>query len=193
MSDSMRGGRRKFLAATSAAAMAGGLAAGYGTFAAMAGRFLYPATTGATTWQFVSEVATFADGASISFRTPAGEKVAIARQGTSGTADDFVALSSTCPHLGCQVHFEPQNDRFFCPCHNGAFDTSGKATEGPPAEAGQSLLRFPLEVREGLLYIAVPVDRVTKPEKPGVVSRGERPAGPGHGPCLDSPFPGEPA
>ena len=76
------------------------------------------------------------------------------------TADAFVALSSICPHLGCQVHWEPQNDRFFCPCHNGAFDASGKPTEGPPATAGQELTRFPLQVMNGLLFIQVPMQSV---------------------------------
>jgi cytochrome b6-f complex iron-sulfur subunit len=88
---------------------------------------------------------------------PNGAHVVIARQGAGESADDFVALSSVCPHLGCQVHWEPQHDRFFCPCHNGAFDPQGQATEGPPAKAGQSLNRFPLQVEHRLLYILVPM------------------------------------
>jgi Rieske Fe-S protein len=182
--------RRTFLSATSAVAMTGGLAAGYGTFAAMAGRFLYPARSGSASWQFVASVADFADGASLDFRTPDGERVAIARRGTSGTVDDFVALSSTCPHLGCQVHWEPQNNRFFCPCHNGAFDPSGQATAGPPFEANQSLPRFPLRIEAGLLYISVPTDRVTSPTRPGTALSGEGPEGPGHDPCLFQRFGG---
>ena len=52
-------------------------------------------------------------------------------------------------------------ERFFCPCHNGAFDPQGRATEGPPAAAEQSLTRFPLKVENGLLYIQVPLDAVS--------------------------------
>lgn len=182
-------GRRAFLGATTGLAMAGGLAASYGTFAAMAGSFLYPANTGATSWQFVAAVASFADGESLSFKTPLGERVAIARRGATGTVADFVALSSTCPHLGCQVHWEPQNSRFFCPCHNGAFDPSGKAIAGPPFEANQSLPQFPLRVVEGLLYIGVPTDRVAPPERPGMALEGGAPTGPGHDPCLFQAFP----
>lgn len=181
-------GRRTFLGATSAVAMAGGLAASYGTFAAMAGRFLYPASADATAWQFVAAVADIADGASLTFRTPHGERVAIARRGGTGTVADFVALSSTCPHLGCQVHWEPQNSRFFCPCHNGAFDPSGRAIAGPPFEAKQSLPQFPLRVEAGLLYIAIPTDRVAPPDRPGVALESGAPAGPGHDPCLFQPF-----
>jgi Rieske Fe-S protein len=55
------------------------------------------------------------------------------------------------------VHWEAQNDRFFCPCHNGAFDRQGNATAGPPAAAGQALLRFPLRLENGLLFIEVPI------------------------------------
>jgi Rieske Fe-S protein len=151
--------RRAFLAA---GAMAGGLAAGYGTFALFAGRFLYPARPAPTEWLFVSDLASFRPGDSRVYRTPAGSPVAIARRGSAGTVDDFLALSSTCPHLGCQVHWEPQHNRFFCPCHNGAFDPSGKATAGPPADAGQSLLRYPLKVENGLLFILVAPDATSR-------------------------------
>lgn len=70
----------------------------------------------------------------------------------------FAALSSTCPHLGCQVQWQPQHGRFLCPCHNGAFDASGRAIQGPPADAGQFLSSFPLKIEEGLLLIEVPTD-----------------------------------
>ncbi|MFN3484588.1 MAG: Rieske 2Fe-2S domain-containing protein, partial [Planctomycetota bacterium] len=114
--------------------MAGGLVAGYGAFGAMAARFLFPARPALRGWVYVSDVRSFPVGASMVFRTPEGAPVAVARRGNTGTVDDFLALSSTCPHLGCQVHWEPHHNRFFCPCHNGVFDPSGRAV--PPAEAG---------------------------------------------------------
>lgn len=40
----------------------------------------------------------------------------------------------------------------------------GKATEGPPAAAKQSLEKFPLKVEKGLLYISVPVDSLAMQE-----------------------------
>lgn len=149
--------RRTLLASGASLAMVGGLAGGYGAFAAIAGRYLYPARPQAKAWMFVTEIVRMAPGASLVYRTPAGSPVAIARQGSAGTADDFIALSSTCPHLGCQVHWEGPQNRFFCPCHNGTFDPSGRATGGPPFEAGQSLPRYPLKIEKGLLYIEVPV------------------------------------
>ncbi len=156
------GDRRGFLRNASRAAMAAGLLGGYGGFAVVAGRYLYPAKTGEVLWQFVSEVDGIEVGGSIRYRGPSGETVNITRRGRDGDADDFIALSSTCPHLGCQVRWEPHNDRFFCPCHSGVFDPSGKAIAGPPPRFGAA-------------------------GQKGCVIEGDAGiAGPGHDPCLAS-------
>ena len=177
--------RRGFLSSASRAAMAAGLVGGYGSFAVVAGRFLYPATTDEVMWQFVTEVAGIKVGEAIRYRGPAGETINITRRGRDGDANDFIALSSTCPHLGCQVRWEAQNNRYFCPCHNGVFDPSGKATAGPPGEAGQSLGRYGLKVENGILLIAVPPPRFTAGESEGgVIADEEDISGPGHDPCL---------
>ncbi|MCC6557107.1 MAG: Rieske (2Fe-2S) protein [Polyangiaceae bacterium] len=141
-------------------AMTGGLVAGYGTFGLMAARYLYPAAPLKTAWLYVADLAGFKVGASMTYRAPTGATVVIARRGDAGTEADFIALSSTCPHLGCQVHWETAKNRFFCPCHNGVFDATGKGTGGPPGDAGQSLPRYPLRVERGLLYIEVPTERL---------------------------------
>ncbi len=152
--------RRGFLKAGASTAMAGGLLAGYGTFAVSAGQFLYSGAQVHTGWQLVSTVSELLPGESRTYITPSGAKVVVARQGEGESADDFVALSSVCPHLGCQVHWEPHRNRFFCPCHQGVFDPQGKAIAGPPAQAGQELARFPLKVEDGLLFIEVALDSV---------------------------------
>lgn len=180
--------RRDFLATASGVAMAGGLVAGYGAMGAIAARYLFPAKPDALEWVFLAALDRLAPGESLVFRSPAGEKVTLARRGEAGSADDFIALSSTCPHLGCQVHWEPQNTRFYCPCHNGIFEPSGKAIGGPPAEAGQSLPRYELKVEKGLLYIRVPTQRLESATGDRVAAfevdaRGA-PPGPGHDPCL---------
>jgi Rieske Fe-S protein len=177
-------GRRGFLAAASTAAMAAGLAGGYGAFAAIAGRFLYPARPEDRGWQFVIEEAQVAIGDSLHYRTPAGENVNITRKERNGVAGDFIALSSTCPHLGCQVHWEGQNNRYFCPCHNGVFDPNGVATAGPPGEAGQSLPRYQLKIEKGLLYIEVGFGSLTASHEGELVEARDRSAA-GHDPCLD--------
>nr|MBC8425653.1 Rieske 2Fe-2S domain-containing protein [bacterium] len=60
-------------------------------------------------------------------------------------------------HLGCQVYWEEDNNRFFCPCHSGVFDPQGIAIAGPPADAGQRLAEVPLKVDQvaGVLYLEV--------------------------------------
>jgi cytochrome b6-f complex iron-sulfur subunit len=150
--------RRTFLSIASSVAMAAGLLSGYGTLCYIAGRFLYSAYPRKLAWLFVAEAAKVKIGEVLRFQTPAGQMVTITRRDETGTEADFVALSSTCPHLGCQVHWEPQNNRFFCPCHNGAFEPSGKAIAGPPAEAGQSLPKFPLRMENELIFVQAPVE-----------------------------------
>lgn len=137
-----------------------GLVTGYGAFASIALRFLFPSRPQARAWLFAVEVSRLRPGSSMPYTTPSGENVIITRQGEGETASDFIALSSTCPHLGCRVHWEAQHNRFFCPCHNGTFDTTGKATGGPPKAAGQDLPRFELRVENGLLVINVPIKPV---------------------------------
>lgn len=145
--------RRTFLSLTSTAAMVTGLTAGYGTMGYMAGRFLYSGAPIEEQWMFVAKVDEFKIGGAVQFRSPAGEKITITRRGEQGTDKDFLALSSTCPHLGCQVHWESQNNRFFCPCHNGAFDPTGQPTAGPPFEAKQSLKQTPLRIEGGMVFV----------------------------------------
>ena len=173
--------RRGFLSSLSGWFMAGGLVTGYGACGATGVRYLFPSKARLRRWQYVARASDVRPGASLSYVAPSGERIALARHGGSGTVDDFVALSSTCPHLGCQVHWEAGNNRFFCPCHNGVFDSSGVATAGPPAEAGQSLPRYPLKIEGGLLFIEVPVESLPNGDE---VATSERPEG--HDACLDS-------
>ena len=189
--------RRKLLTWLSSFGMIAGLVAAYGTLGGYLGRFLYPARPSDRRWMFVAELAGMRQGQSLVYKTPAGAPVNVTRRGNAAEADAFVALSSTCPHLGCQVSWESQNNRFFCPCHNGVFDPVGKATEGPPAEAGQSLLQYPLRVADGMLFIQVPLEQLADEGESGTVERPARrpaasgdwlaqaaPPGPGHDPCL---------
>ncbi len=151
-----RQNRRGFLSKASLLAMFSGLLGGYGMFAYIAGRFLYPSNPPGKTWMFVTEVPRMGVGDSLLYQAPTGEKIMVTRQQQTGTVKDFLALSSTCPHLGCQVHWQPQHNRYFCPCHNGVFDPTGKGIGGPPGDAGQSLPQFPLNVSQDLLFIEVP-------------------------------------
>jgi len=67
------------------------------------------------------------------------------------------AFSTSCPHLGCKVHWEGDKNEFYCPCHKGIFNSQGTAISGPPADAHQSLKKVSVEVDEKsqIVYIEV--------------------------------------
>jgi Rieske Fe-S protein len=46
--------------------------------------------------------------------------------------DEVRALSATCTHLGCRVHWDAEGRAFRCPCHGGAYDAKGAVSAGPP-------------------------------------------------------------
>lgn len=183
--------RRDVLARIPGFLAVGTLLASYGTLAAYCLRYLYPPHAPASGWMFVAQLKRFVQGETLLYKTPSGQSVNITRRGNTGGAEDFVALSSVCPHLGCQVHWEPQHDRYFCPCHNGIFDREGTGIGGPPGDAGQSLSKFPLKIASGLLFIEVRLEKLEiarTPEIPGprgeVIELAALPRGPSHDPCL---------
>ena len=153
--------RRSLLFGVSAAVMASGLSSGYGMFAWFIGLFLYPFRGPEVSWQFLSDLASFRVGQSLTYESPAGQKIVVTRFGEEGTVEDFIALSSVCPHLGCQVHWESNNNRFFCPCHNGAFSEVGEPLSGPPKDSKQSLPQYALQLKNNLLFIEVPTTSLT--------------------------------
>lgn len=146
--------RRSWLAS---ALMGVGLLASYGTLVGQTLSFLLP--TGLASRKrriFVGPVAAFQPDIVRTIRDLEGNEVLIKR-----TKDGFQAFSSTCPHLGCKVHWEADARRFFCPCHNGVFNADGVAISGPPADAGQSLYPAPLVVDEEsqVVYLEVNAPR----------------------------------
>ncbi|MCY3933365.1 MAG: Rieske (2Fe-2S) protein [Acidobacteria bacterium] len=155
--------RRRFIVAVSRATMAAGLLGGYGVFGSVLGRFLYPAGDSGTVWQFVTPTDRLAVGDSLIYTTPAGAEVHVTRRDDTGATGDFTALSNVCPHLGCQVHWQPQHNRYFCPCHNGVFDREGRGVSGPPE--GMVLSGYPIEVRGGMVFIKVEATPLVVPER----------------------------
>ncbi len=65
---------------------------------------------------------------------------------------DFICFSSSCPHLGCAVSWDPPTQRFKCACHGGAFDLDGNVVAGPPPSP---LPRLPWKVEDGVIKVEV--------------------------------------
>ena len=65
---------------------------------------------------------------------------------------ELVAYSQKCTHLSCAVYFQKEQDRLYCPCHEGVFDVrTGEPVAGPPQ---RRLPRIALR-RDGDTLIAV--------------------------------------
>lgn len=63
---------------------------------------------------------------------------------------DFAAISNLCTHLGCRVRWIGDQEQFFCPCHNAAFDKAGEVVDGPPPAP---LDRYEVKVEDDQIYI----------------------------------------
>jgi nitrite reductase/ring-hydroxylating ferredoxin subunit len=66
--------------------------------------------------------------------------------------DRWVAYSQKCTHLSCAVYYQAEQQRLYCPCHEGVFDVAtGDVVAGPPQ---RRLPRITLR-RDGDLLMAV--------------------------------------
>ena len=63
---------------------------------------------------------------------------------------DFEVMSNICTHLGCRVRWIAEDERFYCPCHNGVFAKDGSVVSGPPP---RPLDTFESKVEDGVLFI----------------------------------------
>lgn len=62
----------------------------------------------------------------------------------------FVAYSRRCTHLSCPVDYQPEKNRLYCPCHNGAFSVeNGRVLQGPPPHP---LPQIKLEILDGTVW-----------------------------------------
>jgi len=68
------------------------------------------------------------------------------RKGPDGK---IIALSSTCPHLGCGVGLDPKGG-FACPCHDSRFAIDGSFVRGP---SPRSMDLLPVRVEEGRVLV----------------------------------------
>jgi cytochrome b6-f complex iron-sulfur subunit len=72
--------------------------------------------------------------------------------------EGFWAVTTVCPHLGCQPAFLQEQSVFVCPCHGSRFDCEGRLLAGP-ATHSLPLAALRLDARGAL--VAYPKDKVT--------------------------------
>ncbi len=96
----------------------------------------------------ITELAAVEIGGTFLFHYPGDNDPAILVRLTDTEA---VAFSQKCTHLGCVVYYEPDAQRWHCPCHQGNFEAStGAVISGPPT---RPLGRIDLEVRDdGMIW-----------------------------------------
>ena len=68
------------------------------------------------------------------------------------TGDGFVALSSVCTHLGCQVTYNQSSGNLPCPCHGSVFSITGSVLNGP---ASSPLEQYNVTQEGDILTIAL--------------------------------------
>lgn len=130
-------------------AMAAGLVISYGTAAIYGLRYLFGSQKPPRQVQVLSAaLSDVPDGESLLAKDLSGQKFLLVR------SDDGVrAFSTTCTHLGCQVHWKPEEKIFFCPCHDGVFDADGNPVKGPPPTP---LAQYPVEIRGASIFVSMP-------------------------------------
>jgi nitrite reductase/ring-hydroxylating ferredoxin subunit len=95
----------------------------------------------------IVELSKVAEGTSHLFRYPSPDDPAMLVHLPGG---DLRAYSQKCTHLGCVVFWQAEEDRLYCPCHEGVFDPStGAAVAGPP---DRPLARIDIEIRDGVVW-----------------------------------------
>ena len=66
------------------------------------------------------------------------------------SADEFIAFSVNCTHMGCPVRWLASAELFMCPCHGGIYYKDGTVAAGPPPKP---LYRFAVRVVNGSVQI----------------------------------------
>jgi cytochrome b6-f complex iron-sulfur subunit len=61
------------------------------------------------------------------------------------------ALKGVCTHMECNITYRPEERKFYCACHKGWFDETGKVVGGPPPKP---LEFFDLQIEGDKLIIA---------------------------------------
>jgi len=66
------------------------------------------------------------------------------------SANEFLAFSVNCAHLGCPVRWMEKARLFMCPCHGGVYYEDGRVAAGPPPHP---LTQYPVRIAAGQVEI----------------------------------------
>jgi len=70
--------------------------------------------------------------------------------GWANNKNSVVAFTPKCPHLGCNVHWSPEERAFLCPCHGSRFSLDGRVIAGP---APRGLDTLPVRMQDDQIEI----------------------------------------
>ncbi|BCL84246.1 Rieske (2Fe-2S) protein [Ktedonobacteria bacterium brp13] len=111
-----------------------------------------------TTWHFVAMLADLGNNA-VRFTSDSVVGYVIrAKNATNATnsADNVIALSASCTHMGCLLQWKNTEHQFNCPCHNAIFDDQGtQKPSGYPYQLSP-LPRLNTKIEQGKVYVEVP-------------------------------------
>ena len=101
-----------------------------------------------TSWVLLTPLRSLASSGKIKLKDPENYKPGTAEYITAGRLwvvnpgdGNLLALSQTCPHLGCRVPFCESSGRFECPCHGSVYNIGGEYIKGP---APRGMDRYPI-------------------------------------------------
>jgi cytochrome b6-f complex iron-sulfur subunit len=66
---------------------------------------------------------------------------------------------ATCTHLNCTVAYQEEQDRIYCACHDGVYDSEGRVLSGPPP---RGLAQLFSKLAHGKLIIAMEKENLEK-------------------------------
>jgi quinol---cytochrome c reductase iron-sulfur subunit, bacillus type len=76
--------------------------------------------------------------------TISNKPVYVTKGARKGAVDGIEVLSAVCPHLGCEIPWNPDAGKFMCPCHGSVFAPDGSLIQGP-ALRGMDTLAIKIE------------------------------------------------
>ncbi|MEP6672578.1 MAG: Rieske (2Fe-2S) protein [Chthoniobacter sp.] len=66
------------------------------------------------------------------------------------SAEQFIAFSVNCTHMGCPIRWLADAELFMCPCHGGVYYKDGTVAAGPPPKP---LVRYDVRINNGQVEI----------------------------------------